>query len=122
MLAWYRRRWLDLVASIYIYNEHRGYSSIDRVLAATYPDARAELDFDDAFQCLVVTVLSAQTTDKRVNAVRPALFAAYPDAVAMADILQSMGILPSRTSDVAVSRGGSRVYPWFPKAKMSCPV
>ncbi len=31
---------------------------IDRVLAETYPDARAELDFDDAFQCLVVTVLS----------------------------------------------------------------
>lgn len=57
---------------------------IDRVLAETYPDARAELDFDDAFQCLVVTVLSAQTTDKRVNLVRPTLFAAYPDPRAMA--------------------------------------
>lgn len=57
---------------------------IDRVLAETYPDARCELDFDDAFQLLVVTVLSAQTTDKRVNAVRPTLFAAYPDARAMA--------------------------------------
>ena len=57
---------------------------IDRVLAETYPDARCELDFDDAFQLLVVTVLSAQTTDRRVNAVRPALFAAYPDARAMA--------------------------------------
>lgn len=57
---------------------------IDRVLAETYPDARCELDFDDAFQLLVVTVLSAQTTDKRVNKVRPLLFAAYPDPVAMA--------------------------------------
>ncbi|MCL2542139.1 MAG: endonuclease III [Nocardioidaceae bacterium] len=57
---------------------------IDRVLAETYPDAKAELDFDDPFQCLVVTVLSAQTTDKRVNAVRPKLFAAYPDPAAMA--------------------------------------
>ena len=57
---------------------------IDRVLAETYPDARCELDFDDAFQLLVVTVLSAQTTDKRVNAVRPTLFAAYPDPVSMA--------------------------------------
>jgi len=57
---------------------------IDRVLAETYPDARCELDFDDAFQLLVVTVLSAQTTDKRVNAVRPLLFAAYPDPAAMA--------------------------------------
>ena len=34
MLAWYRRRWLDLVTSIYIYNEHRGYTALDRVLAA----------------------------------------------------------------------------------------
>lgn len=57
---------------------------INRVLAETYPDAAIELDFDDAFQLLVVTVLSAQTTDKRVNSVRPALFAAYPDAAAMA--------------------------------------
>jgi endonuclease-3 len=57
---------------------------IDRVLGETYPDAHIELDFDDPFQLLVVTVLSAQTTDKRVNAVRPILFAAYPDAKAMA--------------------------------------
>ena len=57
---------------------------VNRVLAETYPDARCELDFADPFQLLVVTVLSAQTTDKRVNAVRPTLFAAYPDARAMA--------------------------------------
>jgi endonuclease III len=57
---------------------------IDRVLAQTYPDAKSELDFDNPFEMLVVTVLSAQTTDKRVNAVRPTLFAAYPDPTAMA--------------------------------------
>jgi endonuclease-3 len=57
---------------------------IDRALAGHYPGARIELDFDDPFQLLVVTVLSAQTTDRRVNAVRPTLFAAYPDAAAMA--------------------------------------
>ena len=57
---------------------------MDRVLAETYPDAKCELDFDTPFELLVVTVLSAQTTDKRVNAVRPTLFSAYPDAVAMA--------------------------------------
>jgi endonuclease III len=57
---------------------------IDRVLGETYPDAKAELDFDNPFELLVVTVLSAQTTDKRVNAVRPTLFASYPDARAMA--------------------------------------
>ena len=57
---------------------------VNRLLAATYPDAHCELDFDDAFQLHVVTVLSAQTTDRRVNAVRPILFAAYPDPIAMA--------------------------------------
>ena len=34
MVAWFRRRYLDLLGSIYIYNEHRGYTSIDRVLEA----------------------------------------------------------------------------------------
>ena len=46
MLAWYRRRWLDLVASIYIYNEHRGYTALDRVLRAVQarsPDDHAFL-------------------------------------------------------------------------------
>ncbi|MGL5826511.1 MAG: endonuclease III [Nocardioides sp.] len=57
---------------------------MNRVLADTYPDARCELDFANPFELLVVTVLSAQTTDRRVNAVRPTLFAAYPDAAAMA--------------------------------------
>lgn len=44
MIAWYRRRWLDLVASIYIYNEHRGYTALDRVLRAVQswaPDDKA---------------------------------------------------------------------------------
>ncbi len=57
---------------------------VDRTLAVTYPDAGCELDFDTPFELLVVTVLSAQTTDRRVNGVSPALFAAYPDARAMA--------------------------------------
>jgi endonuclease-3 len=57
---------------------------VNRVLAQTYPEAGTELDFTTAFELLVVTVLSAQTTDRRVNAVSPALFAAYPDAAAMA--------------------------------------
>ncbi|MDO5634655.1 MAG: endonuclease III [Micrococcus sp.] len=57
---------------------------IHRVLGETYPYAVAELDFRDAFELLVATVLSAQTTDVRVNAVTPALFARFPDAAAMA--------------------------------------
>jgi endonuclease III len=57
---------------------------INRTLAETYPDAHCELDFASPLQLLVATVLSAQTTDKRVNAVTPTLFAKYPDAAALA--------------------------------------
>ncbi len=51
---------------------------VDRLLALRYPDARCELDFTDPFTLLVATVLSAQTTDVRVNATTPELFARYP--------------------------------------------
>ncbi len=57
---------------------------INRELAAAYPDAHCELDFTTPFQLLVATILSAQSTDRRVNSVTPRLFAAYPDAVALA--------------------------------------
>lgn len=57
---------------------------IHRVLAQTYPEAGCELAFRSPFELLVATVLSAQTTDRRVNAITPILFAAYPDPVAMA--------------------------------------
>ena len=81
---------------------------IDRVLAETYPDATIELDFDNPFELLVVTVLSAQTTDRRVNAVRPTLFAAYPDAQAMAaadrekleTIIQPTGFFRAKTESL----------------------
>ncbi|QNA74487.1 endonuclease III [Streptomyces sp. So13.3] len=51
---------------------------INRELAELYPYAHPELDFENPFQLLVATVLSAQTTDLRVNQTTPALFAAYP--------------------------------------------
>lgn len=50
----------------------------------TLPNVTTELRFGSAFQLLVATLLSAQCTDKRVNQVTPALFAAYPDAKSMA--------------------------------------
>lgn len=55
-----------------------------RALVQLYPAARCELDFTTPLQLLVATVLSAQTTDVRVNTVTPALFARYPDAAAYA--------------------------------------
>lgn len=51
---------------------------INRELADVFPYAHPELDFRNAFELLVATVLSAQTTDLRVNQTTPALFAKYP--------------------------------------------
>lgn len=48
------------------------------------PVAESELHFDNPFQCLIAVMLSAQCTDKRVNLVTPALFAAYPTPEALA--------------------------------------
>jgi hypothetical protein len=45
MIAWFRKRYLDLLGSIYIYNEHRGYTALDRVLEAV----RARSPDDHAF-------------------------------------------------------------------------
>jgi endonuclease-3 len=53
-------------------------------LAKLHPDAHCELDHRSPFELLVATVLSAQTTDVAVNKVTPALFAAYPNAAALA--------------------------------------
>src|SRR5262245_33970095 len=47
-------------------------------LEALYPEAHCELDFAGPFQLLVATILSAQSTDKMVNSVTPALFARFP--------------------------------------------
>jgi endonuclease III len=78
---------------------------INRTLAETYPDAHCELDFESPLQLLVATVLSAQTTDRRVNAVTPTLFAQYPDAAALAgadrteleELIQPTGFFRAKT-------------------------
>jgi endonuclease III len=78
---------------------------INRTLAETYPDAHCELDFESPLQLLVATVLSAQTTDRRVNAVTPTLFAKYPDAAALAgadraeleELIQPTGFFRAKT-------------------------
>jgi len=64
----------------------RARATVER-LAAEYPGTAAELcelRFENPFQLLVATILSAQTTDVRVNMVTPRLFAAYPDAKSLA--------------------------------------
>jgi endonuclease-3 len=55
-----------------------------RKLEAQHPDADTELHYRNAFELLAATILSAQSTDQRVNMVTPALFTRYPDARALA--------------------------------------
>lgn len=55
------------------------------LLNREYPDAHCELTFGNPFQLAVATILSAQTTDVRVNMVTPGLFLRYPDAEALAN-------------------------------------
>ncbi len=55
-----------------------------RRITDAYPDARVELRFRNPLELLVATILSAQCTDRRVNAVTETLFVRYPDAAAFA--------------------------------------
>ncbi len=54
------------------------------LLETQHPDADTELHYQNAYQLLVATMLSAQSTDARVNMVTPALFKKYPDAKTLA--------------------------------------
>lgn len=60
------------------------YSRMIAWFEQSMPVAETELHYETPFQLLVAVILSAQCTDKRVNMVTPALFAAYPDAESMA--------------------------------------
>ncbi len=60
-----------------------------RRLAEAHPDAACALTHENPFQLLVATILSAQCTDARVNMVTPALFAKYPDPLAMSQAPQA---------------------------------
>ncbi len=81
---------------------------INRKLAEFFPDARCELDFTNAFELLVATVLSAQTTDVRVNQITPKLFSRYPDAHALAaaeraeleEIIRPTGFFRAKTDSL----------------------
>jgi endonuclease III len=55
-----------------------------RKLQQQHPDADTELKYEDPYQLLVATILSAQSTDAGVNRVTPALFQRYPDAASLA--------------------------------------
>ncbi|MGC0375930.1 endonuclease III [Streptomyces sp. SAI-229] len=81
---------------------------INRELAEVFPYAHPELDFENPFQLVVATVLSAQTTDLRVNQTTPALFAKYPtpedlaaaDPEEVEEILRPTGFFRAKTKSV----------------------
>ncbi len=60
------------------------FENILRIFAETMPIAESELTYNNPFELLIAVMLSAQCTDKRVNLVTPALFAAYPTPEALA--------------------------------------
>jgi endonuclease-3 len=78
------------------------------LLADLYPNAHCALTHDNAYQLLVATILSAQTTDERVNMVTPALFAKYhgPGDLAVADpdtleeLIRSTGFFRSKAKNL----------------------
>lgn len=77
-------------------------------LKKEYPEALCSLEYEDPFQLLVATRLSAQCTDARVNLVTPALFSKYPTAEAMAkadlteveNFVHSCGFYHSKAKDI----------------------
>jgi endonuclease-3 len=81
---------------------------INRELALLYPDAHTELDFTTPLELLVATILSAQSTDRRVNMVTPVLFSRYRSAADYASanrgdvekIIQSTGFFRAKTTSL----------------------
>ncbi len=77
-------------------------------LAAEYPQAVCELDHRNPFELLAATILSAQTTDARVNLVTPKLFEHFPDAASLAhadptlveEIIRSTGFYQTKTRNL----------------------
>ena len=81
---------------------------VARRLAEAYPEAVCELDLTNPFELLAATIMSAQTTDVRVNMVTPALFARYPTPAALAaadpgeveEIIRSTGFYQNKTKSL----------------------
>ena len=82
--------------------------AIIAALKEKYPEAQCALHSEEPWQLLIAVRLSAQCTDKRVNMVTPALFAAFPTIEAMADadeaaigaLIQSCGLYQTKARDI----------------------
>lgn len=75
-------------------------------LKRLYPDAKCELNHETPFQLLVATILSAQTTDKKVNEVTESLFRDYPDVDAFLTL--SIDELEARIKQIGLYRSKAK--------------
>ena len=83
------------------------------LLKKAYPDAGCALEHVNVFELLVCVVLSAQTTDKSVNRISPALFSRYPDAASLAeadpaeveDIIHTIGMYRTKAKNIIALAG-----------------
>lgn len=88
-------------------DKQRIESVLDK-LEQAYPDATTELVHKNPFQLLIATMLSAQTTDKQVNKVTPALFQRFPDAGSLAaadlseieDLIKTCGFYKTKARNI----------------------
>jgi endonuclease-3 len=76
------------------------------ILKETYPDAKCELNYETPLQLLIATILSAQTTDKKVNEVTKELFKDYPDLEAFLTLTNDE--LEERIKQIGLYRNKSK--------------
>ena len=99
---------------------------IGRLLDQLYPETPIPLDHNDAYTLLVAVMLSAQTTDKKVNQVTPSLFEIAPNPTAMAslevdeikEIIREIGLAPTKAKNLKkmaeqiIESGGEVIPEW----------
>ncbi len=99
---------------------------IGKILDDLYPETPIPLDHNDPYTLLVAVMLSAQTTDKKVNEVTPALFSVAPNPYAMAslevdeikEIIREIGLAPTKAKNLKkmaeqiISNGGEVIPDW----------
>lgn len=99
---------------------------IGEILDELYPETPIPLDHNDPYTLLVAVMLSAQTTDKKVNEVTPALFSVAPNPYAMAslevdeikEIIREIGLAPTKAKNLKkmaeqiISNGGEITPDW----------
>ncbi|MED5375799.1 MAG: endonuclease III [Candidatus Thermoplasmatota archaeon] len=99
---------------------------IGEILDELYPETPIPLDHNDPYTLLVAVMLSAQTTDKKVNEVTPALFSVAPNPYAMAsleveeikEIIREIGLAPTKAKNLKkmaeqiIANGGEVTPDW----------